>query len=243
MTDWKVRLLPAFEDNYIFLLQNGSAALVVDPGDAQPVLRTLKDENLSLAGVLITHHHHDHIGGLKELRMQYPQLPVWAPLKNRQQIADAGTYVREGDRVAVAGLTFQVLELPGHTLGHIAYYCEKPGWLFSGDVLFGLGCGRIFEGTFEQHYNSLQTIAALPDETRVYCTHEYTTTNLRFLHSLGPLSVPQARYARELAESRARGQPSVPLLLGSERESNPFLLCRNLTEFTQLRQKRNQFSI
>lgn len=242
MTDWNVRLLPVFDDNYIFLLQNDSAVIVIDPGEAKPVLQVLQSEKLSLAGVLITHHHHDHIDGLNELRVYNPELPIWAPLKNRGQIPGASTYVEEGDCVELAGLKFQVIELPGHTLGHIAYYNPQQGFLFSGDVLFGLGCGRIFEGTFEQHYKSLQRIAALPINTQVFCTHEYTEANLRFLQSLGPLSPQQQEYARRLAECRAQNRPSVPLRLIDELQCNPFLLSRNLTEFTQLRQKRNQFS-
>lgn len=236
-----VRLIPIFDDNYVFVIQSGADVVLVDPGDAEPLLKILEHEKLTLKGILITHHHHDHIGGLVQLQERYPHAPVWAPLLNRGQIPSATDYISDGDIVCLLDTEFQVIGLPGHTLGHVGYYAPDHQWLFSGDVLFGLGCGRIFEGTFEQQYGSLQKIRSLPAETSVFCTHEYTETNLRFLESLGALVPAQHEYARRLTEVRSQKRPSVPLFLKSECESNPFLLADNLADFTNLRQKRNQF--
>lgn len=237
-----VDLIPAFTDNYIFAVKSADnkECLIVDPGSAFEVEDYLQKNKLSLKGFLITHHHPDHIGGLSELLEKYP-VPVFAPEKNQRQIPQGTVWLKEGDRVSNLGFDFVVLELPGHTLGHIAFYEPARGWLFSGDVLFGLGCGRLFEGTPEQGFTSLQRIKALPDSVLVFCAHEYTETNLSFLKSLAGNTSTLPEYEKELFRKRHLNQPSVPLSLGQEKESNPFLRSLSSEEFKILRAARNNF--
>ncbi|KYG65100.1 hydroxyacylglutathione hydrolase [Bdellovibrio bacteriovorus] len=245
----RVELVPIFEDNYVFILldEDERKALIVDPGEAAPLVQYLKDRDLTLNGVLLTHHHNDHIGGVKDL-VQAFKAPVYAPLKNKNQIPFASEYVQEGDKIQLGNFSFAVMELPGHTLGHVAYWCADKKWLFSGDVLFGLGCGRLFEGTYDQMYHSLQRIKALPPETLVYCTHEYTETNLQFCKMLSSLDDSPITgddedlelYENELTNRRGLDIPSVPLKLFIEKKVNPFLLARNVQQFTYLRELRNK---
>jgi len=169
--------IPAFKDNYIWLLRKGAAAAVVDPGDARPVLEVLEREHLSLTAILVTHHHADHQGGVARLLAHY-RAEVFGPAA--ESITGRTTPVRGGDTVRIPScdIEFQVLAVPGHTSGHVAYY--GAGCLFCGDTLFGAGCGRLFEGTATQMADSLARLAALPDQTAVYCAHEYTQANLRY---------------------------------------------------------------
>ncbi|NWG76581.1 MAG: hydroxyacylglutathione hydrolase [Rubrivivax sp.] len=218
--------LPAFEDNYVWMLVRGGEALVVDPGDAAPVLAALEARDLRLAGILVTHHHGDHTGGLDALRSRL-QGPVFAPA--RERIAGVVTPVREGDRATVLGLGFEVLDVPGHTAGHVAYYwpgdaAEAP-ILFCGDTLFSAGCGRLFEGTPAQMHASLAKLAALPGRTRVCCAHEYTLSNLRFAHAVEPDSADIADYRRQCDAKRRAGEPTLPSTIEVERRVNPFLRC------------------
>jgi hydroxyacylglutathione hydrolase len=229
-----VELIPIFDDNYVFMIVEENEAVLVDPGDARAALALIEQKNLSLKAVLVTHHHPDHIGGLPKIKIKFPNTPIYASLKNKTQIPLATHFVKEGDRV----LGFAVMELPGHTLGHIAYYDQRNNRLFSGDVLFGLGCGRLFEGTPEVAFNSLSRIKALPAHTLVYCTHEYTETNLKFCKSL---NMNILDYEKTLLQKIKVMSPSVPLNLGSELESNPFLKCDNVQDFAALRNQRNTF--
>lgn len=237
----QVELIPVFDDNYVFLITNGQNALLVDPGDAQEALRIIFERKLILNAVLITHHHHDHIDGLGEIKLQFPDINIYAPLKNKAQIALASDYLVEGEQIEVAGLNFKIMEMGGHTLGHIAYYNEENNWIFSGDVLFGLGCGRLFEGTAEQAFNTLSRLKKLPPETLVYCTHEYTEANLKFCKSLQINSPELLKYEAELIQKRKGNRPSVPLKLGSELSTNPFLICNNVQDFANMRNLRNTF--
>lgn len=217
---FEISLIPAFKDNYIWLLTEGRRTFVVDPGDAAPVIERLEAEGLCLEGILITHHHADHQGGIAELAARW-QPQVYAPAS--ESITGCSHPLKGGERIEVLGQTLEVLAVPGHTLGHLAY--SLPGVLFCGDTLFGAGCGRLFEGTPAQMATSLARLAALPDDTRVYCAHEYTEMNLRFAIAVEPDSPAlKARCAR-VAALRADGQPSVPSTLGEEKASNPFLRC------------------
>src|ERR1700732_4808111 len=168
-----VLAIPAFKDNYLWLIHNGAYAVAVDPGDAAPILAALERHHLTLAAILLTHHHADHIGGVPQL-LQHTKVPVYGP--RNDAIAAVTIPLDEGDRVDLAELPLQlsVLDVPGHTLGHIAYVAQQQGWLFCGDTLFAGGCGRLFEGTPMQMVNSLAKLTALPDTTQVYCAHEYT---------------------------------------------------------------------
>jgi hydroxyacylglutathione hydrolase len=217
--------LPAFADNYIWMLHDGTQAVVVDPGDAAPVLQALDAQGLQLAGILVTHHHPDHIGGLEALRPRL-QGPVWGPA--RERIPVPFTPLVGGERISVLGLTFEVMDVPGHTAGHIAYAQLGGGetpLLFCGDTLFSAGCGRLFEGTPAQMHHSLARLAALPAGTQVCCTHEYTLSNLKFAAAVEPDNHERAQYQARCEALRAQGLPTLPSSIGLERQINPFLRC------------------
>ena len=213
----------AFKDNYVWTLRNSSDAAVVDPGDARPVLDYLSREKLRLCAILATHHHPDHTGGIAEL-VARQRVPVFGP--RNEPIPSLTQPVSEGDRVEIPelGVTFSVLDIPGHTRAHVAYY--GAGALFCGDTLFACGCGRLFEGTADQMYTSLGKLAALPDDTKVYCGHEYTLANIGFAKAVEPDNRSLA--AREARDRKLRdaGRPTLPSTLGEEKATNPFLRCR-----------------
>jgi len=215
--------VPAFEDNYIWLIRGTSSRHValVDPGDAQPVLSALQRLALTPVGILCTHHHGDHVGGIADLVNAYPELPVYGP--GNENIAGITQAVGGGDQVTLPalGLKLDVLSVPGHTRGHLAYYGH--GWLFCGDTLFSAGCGRLFEGTAAQMHESLSRLAALPDSTLVYCAHEYTLANLRFARTVEPENPDIAVWTREAEALIARQLPSIPSTIARERAVNPFL--------------------
>lgn len=222
----RIRPIPAFSDNYIWLLEdNAGNAVVVDPGDAAPVRETLESEGLDLAAILVTHHHHDHIGGVAELAAQ-AGCPVYGP--EGLPVEALSDPLADGARVRVLGCDFGVLAIPGHTLDHIAYFSTNAlagPVLFCGDTLFAGGCGRVFEGTFDMMYASLQRLDALPAETLVYCAHEYTAANLRFAHAVEPGNPALAERILAVSRARAHGEPTVPTSLAAERATNPFLRC------------------
>lgn len=214
--------IPAFDDNYIWCLRKPGVAevVLVDPGDADPVIAYLEAEGLTAAAVLITHHHYDHVGGVADLARRYP-LEVFGPAD--EGIASVTHPVREGDmvRLPVLGAEFRVLDVPGHTRGHVAYVGH--GLLFCGDTLFAAGCGRLFEGTAKQMQASLEKIRTLADDTLMYCAHEYTLDNLRFALVVEPDSAElRARQKADQAK-RTHGLPTIPSTLGLEKATNPFL--------------------
>jgi hydroxyacylglutathione hydrolase len=215
--------IPAFKDNYIWVIHDDRHAVVVDPGDATPVLRFLQDQGLALAAILVTHHHADHVDGLSQL-LARAAVPVFGP---RNEDIDEITHpVGEPDRITLPHLhvTMGVIDVPGHTAGHIAYYGE--GRLFCGDTLFACGCGRIFEGTPAQMFNSLDKLAALPENTSVYCAHEYTLSNIAFAQAVEPDNLQLQERAIAAAETRRQGKPTVPSTLQLEKATNPFLRSR-----------------
>lgn len=217
--------VPAFQDNYLWLIHDGTHAAVIDPGDAAPILSALESHRLSLAAILLTHHHADHVGGVPALLQRF-NAPVFGPRNDGiRQISDP---LGEGDRITIPeiGIKLDVIDVPGHTKGHIAYFAPEQGWLFCGDTLFAGGCGRLFEGTAEQMVASLTKLASLPDTTQIYCAHEYTLANLRFAAEVEPHNLElMSRIEREKAK-RDRGMPTVPTTIGVEKSTNPFLRFR-----------------
>jgi hydroxyacylglutathione hydrolase len=212
--------IPALADNYIWCLHNDKDCVVVDPGEADPVFAALKERNLALRAILVTHHHYDHTGGIHALTQQF-KVPVIGP----KAIAEVTAPIQEHQKVAISSLqlTLQHCHIPGHTLEHVAYYTESV--VFTGDTLFTGGCGRIFEGTVEQMYHSLMQIKALPDATLVYCGHEYTENNLKFALKVEPRNQAIHKRFEETIKLRQESLPTVPASLAIEKQTNPFLRC------------------
>ncbi|MFM9109884.1 MAG: hydroxyacylglutathione hydrolase [Prochlorococcaceae cyanobacterium] len=241
----EVALLPVLDDNYIAILHNDREAVVVDPAVAAPVIAWLEERGLQPVAVLQTHHHHDHIGGTPALLQRWPQLRVLAAAAEIGRIPFQTEGLHDGDRLQVLGRPLEVLAVPGHTRGHLAFHLPahggQPPELFCGDALFAAGCGRLFEGTPEQLHASLQRLAALPAATRVWCAHEYTLTNLRWAADLRPGDgAIQARLAA-VRQQRAAGLPSLPSTIGEEGRTNLFLQAADAVEVGRLRQHKDQW--
>ncbi len=250
--------IPAFADNYLWLLHDGKHALVVDPGDSAPVLRVLQENGLQLQTILVTHHHADHTGGVDLLR-NTTGAKVFGPAS--EVIPAPYVPLHEGDVVTAMGLKFQVLDVPGHTSGHIAFYTplmNHQPLLFCGDTLFSGGCGRLFEGTPAQMLKSLDKLAALPAQTRVCCTHEYTLSNLRFALAVEPDNADLVKYHADCVKARSNKLPTLPSSIAQELLVNPFLRSRqtavrlaarhfdagahdDIAVFAAIRQWKNQF--
>lgn len=217
---FEITFIPALTDNYIWLLHDGNDAVIVDPGDASAVIWRLKAENLNLKAILVTHFHDDHQAGLSTLLEHY-DVPVYGPAS--ESIIGCNRPLSGGETIELLGQSCTVIAVPGHTLGHLAYLIS--GALFCGDTLFTGGCGRLFEGTPAQMVDSLAKIAALPDETLIYCGHEYTEINLCFSAAVEPDNAQTAKRSAETSFMRLRGRPTVPSTLLMEKETNPFLRC------------------
>lgn len=224
----RVEIVPCLRDNYAYLVStdDGTSCAVIDPSEALPVERALERHGLTLAAILNTHHHHDHVGGNSELRLSRRGLPVFGHTSDRGRIPEQTHFLEHGEAFEVVGLKFSVMHIPGHTTGAIAYITE--GAVFTGDTLFAAGCGRLFEGTPRDMFESLNhKLATLPDQTEVYCGHEYTVNNLRFAASLEPTNVEILRKLERVRAQTERGEPSVPSTLKDERATNPFLRTEN----------------
>lgn len=244
--------VPAFEDNYIWLLVHERNVVAIDPGDATPVLTLLKAQGWTLRAILITHHHHDHIGGVNELLAHY-SVPVYAP--SYGHYAFPHIPIKDGQEIHLSDIdeTFKVMWLPGHTLDHVGYVNSQ--YLFCGDVLFGAGCGRLFEGTPQQMLESLNKIKQLPKSTKLYCTHEYTLKNIQFARTLEPNNLQLQAREQSVIQLRQQHLPSLPSTIASEIETNPFLRCNQaeimqnsgvnsgveIDVFTAIRQMRNHY--
>jgi hydroxyacylglutathione hydrolase len=252
--------LPAFSDNYVFLLYDSqrNLAAVVDPADATPVLQKLKELEANLSAIFNTHHHHDHVGGNSALLQRFPGAVVYGGAEDRGRIPGQQVFLQEGDRVAFGDRTAEVLFVPGHTRAHIAYYFPPVapgdmGELFCGDTLFAGGCGRLFEGTPAQMVNSLSKLRALPDSTRVWCAHEYTLKNLQFALSVDRENVELQNRFAAVKSARSRSEATVPSTIGIEKLTNPFLRWDNpalqtitrardaIQTFARLRGMKDQF--
>lgn len=218
----RIEVIPALQDNYIWAIVGNGHCAIVDPGDAAPILSWLHRHKLQLCAILVTHHHGDHTGGIAALLARF-SVPVYGPA--REAIAHVSHPVDEGDCVALPEIPaeFRVISVPGHTRGHVAYFGH--GMLFCGDTLFACGCGRIFEGSAEQMHDSLQRLAALPGETQVYCTHEYTLSNIAFALSVDAGNAELTQRAETERARRAQGLPTLPSTIALEQATNPFLRC------------------
>ena len=227
--------IEAFQDNYIWLIHNDQNSIIVDPGDAEPVINALERKNLNLVAILITHHHADHIGGVMALQEKYPHIKIFAPQKDKYEFVNIS--LKNGDEINIPELqiNYKIIEIPGHTQGHIAYYDKKN--LFCGDTLFACGCGKIFDGTHEQMYNSLKKISALPKDTKIYCAHEYTKKNIAFALSLDPDDIN----LKLRKESLSNVTNTIPSSLEEELKTNPFLKCTSLEAFKRLRDLKDQY--
>ncbi len=263
MTTIHIDPIPAFKDNYIWIIHDTKFAVVVDPGDAPPVMKYLRSNQLQLTAILITHHHSDHIGGNRALLEQH-QIPVYGP--KREAISTVTHALQDNDTVYLdaLSLTLKVIEVPGHTHGHIAYFgllpnFQKKNILLCGDTLFASGCGRIFEGTPQQMYRSLKRLEQLPDDTLVYCTHEYTLSNISFARVVEPGNAELKQQEQRVKQLRRENKPTLPSLMATEKKCNPFLRCNQpeiikitsqhagkklnepLDVFTTLREWKNNF--
>lgn len=227
--------IPAFENNYLWLIHDGTHAVVIDPGDAVPVLAALMANKLTLRAILLTHRHADHIGGVADLLQRF-KVPVFGP--RSEAITCIDYRVMEGDTVRIPELSldFSVLDVPGHTPEHIAYFAPDRRWLFCGDALFAGGCGYLFPGFAVEMAASLNKLAALPDDTLVYCAHEYTVANLRFAHLVEPKNTRLNARIVEENNKRAQGQPTIPSTIGLEKATNPFVRHAELVVMNRLRE-------
>jgi hydroxyacylglutathione hydrolase len=237
----QVSLIPVLNDNYVFVIARGQQAAVVDPAVADPVIAALDERGLELKAILHTHHHSDHIGGTPGLLQRWPQARVIASAADRGRIPLQTQGVQGGDRFPLLGDEVMVLDVPGHTRAHIAFMLPNSGHLFCGDTLFAGGCGRLFEGTAEQMYGSLQSLAALPPETKVWCAHEYTESNLRWANQQLPSDQTIAARLADVMELRHQGLPTIPSTVGLERTTNLFVRASTASELAERRRSKDHW--
>lgn len=252
----KIHLIPAFETNYVFAMHDdtNNVVAIVDPGDAAPVFAWLEEQKLKPTHILLTHHHGDHIGGVDAIREKYA-CEVIGHKNDAARLPKLNKEVVNGDHFTLDSHDIEVLELPGHTIGHIAFYIADLKALFIGDTLFSMGCGRLFEGTFEQMFHSLNRIETLPENTQIYCAHEYTLKNAEFALTVDPANSNLQQRFDEALKMRQKKIPTIPTNLGLEKDTNPFLRsdsegirehlkmpdASDLEVFTKIRQLRNEF--
>lgn len=232
----KVHILPILQDNYCYVVEDGERIAAIDPGESAPIMRWLGGRDLH--DIILTHHHGDHIGGAADLKTQ-TGARIIGPAADAQRIPGMDVMVADGDIVRAGGAEFRVIATPGHTLGHVCYYDAANRIVFTADTLFSLGCGRLFEGTAEQMWDSLQKLAALPDDTLVYCGHEYTLANGRFALTAEPDNIDLLDRMAAVNALRGAGRPTVPVRLGLEKKTNPFMRAGNAQRFAALRQAKD----
>ena len=235
-----VTLVPVLNDNYAYILQSGSAVAVLDPGEADPVIHKLEELGLTPSIIFNTHHHYDHIDGNKKIREKY-NAEIIAPKKEQSRIENISRGVEEGDTINFGDEAITVLETPGHTSGHVCFWFKGNKVLFSGDTLFAMGCGRLFEGTAEQMFQNFKRFNDMPDETAIYCGHEYTQDNGRFCLSVDPDNPALIKRMKEIETIRNNKQPTLPSLMGEEKKTNIFMKAQSAQEFAKFRQLKDKF--
>lgn len=229
-----IDILPILNDNYTYIVHEDGKAAVFDPGEPVPVIQHLHDNDLSLETIFLTHHHGDHIGGANELKQQY-NAKIIAPAAEESRIPGIDIPVTDKTACECAGHSVTVIETPGHTSGHVSFYIPGINALFCGDTLFSMGCGRLFEGTADQMWDSLQKLAALPDDTDIYCGHEYTLDNGRFCLTIEPDNDDLQNRVKEVMQLRQAGHPTIPSTLGLEKQTNAFLRAGSAARFAEIR--------
>lgn len=234
-----IKIIPALQDNYIYILtaSDGTVA-IIDPAEAAPVIDYLEKAGKKPAYILNTHHHHDHTGGNQALKERYG-CEIIGPAADEHRIPYLDTGVREGDTVNIGDSAAQIIETPGHTGGHICFWFKDDHVLLAGDTLFSMGCGRLFEGTAEQMWQSLSKLAALPDDTQIYCGHEYTAANGNFALTVEPDNADIKKRMDEVKALRAAGKPTLPVSLRTEKKTNPFLRAGSATRFAEIRKAKD----
>lgn len=237
----KIELIPVLKDNYAYAIidESNTEAVIVDPGEAAPVIEFLEARKLNLSDILLTHHHGDHIAGTKELTTHFDNVTVYGPEKDMHRIPFIDVPLSEGDTYSFGAHEATITETPGHTTGHICFYFESLRALFCGDTLFSMGCGRLFEGTAEQMWNSLQKIMALPDDTLIYCGHEYTLSGGSFCLTIEPENPDLHRRIEEARALREDGKPTLPVTLATEKKTNVFLRAGSASEFARIRKQKD----
>ncbi|MFP4313559.1 MAG: hydroxyacylglutathione hydrolase [Alphaproteobacteria bacterium] len=234
----KIEIIPTLKDNYTYILHGAEQTAVIDAGEVQPVIDYLERNNLKLDMIINTHHHGDHVAGNHELREKY-SCPVAAPEKEAQKIGGVDILLSENSDFEICGKKAQIIETPGHTLGHICLYFAQSKALFCADTLFSMGCGRVFEGTHEQMWNSLQKLSSLPDDTYIYCGHEYTLANAEFCLQVEPDNIALKQRYEEIKHLRASNKPTIPSTLKQEKETNVFLRAENVERFAEIRTQKD----
>lgn len=233
-----IHILPILNDNYAYILTGNGQTVVIDPGEAAPIIQHLNKNNLSLDIIINTHHHGDHVAGNKELVGKY-NCPIAAPEKEADIIGNVNIKLNEGSNFEICGEKAQILETPGHTLGHICLYVSESKAAFTADTLFSLGCGRLFEGTPEQMWQSFQKILTLPDETKIYPGHEYTRSNAEFCLKVEPDNQDLKQRYDDILKLREENAPTIPVTLGMEKKTNAFLRAGSSARFAELRKMKD----
>ncbi|PZP54876.1 MAG: hydroxyacylglutathione hydrolase [Micavibrio aeruginosavorus] len=236
-----IHIIPTLQDNYTYIVEVDDRAIIVDCGEAGPVIDFIKKNNINPSHILCTHHHGDHVDGLAALKKKYPDMQIYAPEKDIYRIPLADHGLKPDETISIDGIEIKCIETPGHTKNHLCFYLPELKSVFSGDALFSLGCGRLFEGDYEDLFYSMQKLKDLPDDTMIYCGHEYTKANCRFSLSVEPDNFRLLKKMKQVEELRANGQPTIPVSLGEEKSTNLFLLADSIEKIAQLRQLRDQF--
>ncbi len=236
----EIDLIPILEDNYCYVFESGDALAVVDPGEAAPVIKYLEQRGQNPTHILITHHHWDHVNGVAELVQKYG-CAVYGPKAEASKIPNISKSFKGGDVFKLGSEEIHVIDTPGHTLGHIVFYLPKREAVFAGDTLFSMGCGRVFEGTMEQMFSSMDAMNALPDETMLYCGHEYTLSNAKFCLSIEPDNKILQSRADEVKTLHAADKPTLPVSLAIEKQTNVFLRAGSAERFAELRRMKDNF--